>query len=262
MSAWLAAAARRNVGSAAPSAARSSSRGASLRGRYARAASAGRVRRGGWRRRRRPAAARRLPARRRGSQRRADVAHPAVLGERLPEVLGDLAVPAAARLGEADEPVGAGERLPLVASEERVDSRGRVGRRVRHLDLHRTAGIEAAAHEPDLLQHSDEHAGVGLVAELLRRHLRAAAQPRVDRAEVVDRGDVRACEPPQLLRVRPAREQERVRGAAVPAGRGRPSARSSRATRGSCRAPRAGCRACRFPSRRRSSRRPSGSGLR
>ena len=151
-------------------------------------------------------------------QRRADVAHPAVLQQRLPEVLGDLAVPAAARLGEADEAVGAGQRLPLVASEERIDSRSRVGRRVGHLDLHRTAGVEAAAHEPDLLEHADEHARVGLVAELLRRHLRAAAQPRVDRAEVVDRRDVRAREAAQLLRVRPAREQERVRGAAVPAG--------------------------------------------
>ena len=121
-------------------------------------------------------------------------------------------------LGEADEPVGAGERLALVASEQRVDSLGRVGRWVGHLDLHRTARVEAAAHEPDLLEHSDEHAWIGLVAELLRRDLGAAAQPRIDRAEVVDGRDVRAREPAQLLRVGPAREQERVRGAAVAAG--------------------------------------------
>ncbi len=116
------------------------------------------------------------------------------------------------------ESVGARERLPLVASEQRVDPRRRVGRWIRHLDLHRPAGVEAAAHQSDLLQHSHEHAGIGLVAKLLRRHFRTAAEPRVDRAEVVDRRDVRAREPAQLLRIRPAREQERVGGTAVAPG--------------------------------------------
>ena len=152
------------------------------------------------------------------SERRADVAHAAVLGERLAEVLGDLPVPADARLGEADEPVGPGQRLPLVAGEEPVDPVRRVGRRVGHLDLHRPARVEAALDEPDLLQHPDQDARIRFVAQLLGQHLAPAAQPRVDGAEVGDGGDVGACEAAQLARVGAAREQQRVRRAAVAPG--------------------------------------------
>ena len=125
----------------------------------------------------------------------------------------------ALRLGEADEPVGARQRLLLVAREQRVDPRGGVGRRLGHLDLHRAAGVEAAPDEPDLLEHADEHARVGLAApQLLGRDLAAAAEPRVRRAQVVDGRDVGAREPAQLLGVGTAREQERVGRAAVAAG--------------------------------------------
>ena len=150
-------------------------------------------------------------------ERRADVAHAAVLGQRLAEVLRHLPVPARARLGEADEPVGPRQRLLLVAGEEAVDPLRGVGGRVGHLDLHRPPGVEAALHEPDLLQHPDEDARIGFAAELLRQHLPPPAQPRVDGAKIGDRRDVRAREPPQLTRVGAARQQQRVRRAAVAA---------------------------------------------
>ena len=111
-----------------------------------------------------------------GRKRCADVAHPAVGFEDLAEVLGHLPVPAAARLGEVHKSFSACERLSLVASEECVDSCRRIGGRVRNLDLHRPAGVEAAAHQADLFEHPHEHAWVRLVAELLGRYLRAAAQ--------------------------------------------------------------------------------------
>ncbi len=110
-------------------------------------------------------------------------------------MLGDLPVPADARLGEADEPVGAGERLPLVPREEPVDPVRRVGRRVGHLDLHRPARVEAALDEPDLLQHPDQDTRIRPVSrsskgEFLSEDLAPAAQPRVDGTKVGDRGDV------------------------------------------------------------------------
>ena len=55
----------------------------------------------------------------------------------------------------------------FVTGEQLVDPHGRVGRRVGHLDLHRTARVEAAPDESGLLEHSDEDARVRIVAELL-----------------------------------------------------------------------------------------------
>ncbi len=138
-------------------------------------------------------------------------------------MLCHLTVPADARLGEADEPVGASQRFLLVAGEETVDPLRRVGRRIGHLDLHRPARVEAALHEPDLLQHPDQDARIRPVTvstrgEFLGQHLASAAQPRVDRAEVGDGRDVGASEAAQLARVGTAREQQRVRRTAVAPG--------------------------------------------
>ena len=197
-------------------------------------------------------------------ERRADVAHAAVrVASRLSEMLCHLAVPADARLGEADEPVGPRQRLLLVAGEEAVDPLRRVGGRVGHLDLHRPAGVEAAPHEPDLLQHPDEDARIGFVAQLLGQHLapaRAAARRRRGGRRRSGMSELR--EPPQLARVGAAREQQRVRRAAVATGAADHLDVALERLGVVVERRRAGCRACRSPSRTPSSRRRSGSGPR
>ena len=82
-----------------------------------------------------------------------------------------------ARLGEADEPVGPRQRLPLVAGEERRRSAPResAGGSGTSICIARP-GVEAALHEPDLLQHPDEDARVGFVARA------PPAAPRAGRA--------------------------------------------------------------------------------